>query len=329
MSTATMALVEAYLSNMQLALKDLDVPRAEVLLTHTLELITQGRSYPRHQPMRLAVSVGLDPGISRKDLPNEDCAFAVTGYHPQTNEPYGLFVVADGMGGHVHGQLASRFATETVVDTVLPALQNGQVRSAEYGRLLVDAVCQANHVIYERNQGATSAPSRNRMGTTITAAVITGPHAFIANVGDSRTYLYRPGVGLHVVTRDHSVVAELVAMGGITPEEIYTHPQRNQITRCLGEASAVEVDLFHEQLENGDTLLLCSDGMWEMTRDTQIAHILSSPLSADQMAEHLLRLALQGGGKDNIGLVISQCQMNMAAMSTLCYPISSFTAVAS
>src|SRR5207237_3650540 len=166
---------------------------------------------------------------------------------------------------------------------------------------------RANVAVYQRNQQLAG----SSMGTTVTAALIVGPEAFVANVGDSRTYLYRPGQGLAQLTRDHSTVAQLVEMGAITRGEIYTHPQRNEIYRSLGASPSVEVDVFRETLQDGDALLLCSDGLWEMVPDEQhLAHVLSSTLvSADYMAERLVQMALAGGGRDNIGLVVVQVRI--------------------
>ena len=119
------------------------------------------------------------------------------------------------------------------------------------------------------------------------------------------------------MTHDHSRVADLVARGDLAPDAIYTHPDRNKIYRSLGAASTVKVDLFYEQLQDGDILMFCSDGVWEMTRDEKIDQILAAPLSADCMAEHLVHLAIQGGGADNIGLVVSQFRINVAGMPTI------------
>lgn len=320
------ALVQAYLTNIQQALQNLDVVRAQALIEHALKLVEPPcTSLPFHHPMQIASGVGLDTGIQRKDKPNEDFAFAATGCIAQTQDTYGVFIVADGMGGHAHGQIASRLAIETIADHVVPLVQNGQVQGAEIGNVLVDAVHQANQAIYARNEATNGL--LDQMGTTITAAVTVGAHAFVVNVGDSRTYLYRPQTGLRALTRDHSLVAELVATGAITAEEIYTHPDRNKITRCVGATSRVEVDLFYEQLQDGDILLLCSDGLWEMTRPPDLETILASSwLSAAQMAERLVHLALRGGGLDNIGLIVAQCQINVVAMETM-IPLSQYTGI--
>jgi serine/threonine protein phosphatase PrpC len=313
-----LVLVQAYLENMQMALHNLDVQHAETLLESVQKLlVSSGTTLTYSPPMHISVGVGLDTGVHRKGKPNEDFAFATTGLNVQTQETYGIFVIADGMGGHANGRLASSLAVETIVNTLLPFLHYEQVRCAELGDLLVRAVTCANNLIFARNQQAAISSPLGQMGTTVTAGVVFGPHAFIVNVGDSRTYLYRPGAGLRAVTHDHSQVADMVIRGELAPEAVYTHPERNKIYRSVGATLAVKVDLFYEQLQDGDVLMLCSDGVWEMTRDEHIEQILAAPLSAESMAEHLMHLAIQGGGVDNIGLVVSQFQMNVAGMQTV------------
>jgi len=148
------------------------------------------------------------------------------------------------------------------------------------------------------------------MGTTITAVLIIGNTAYVANVGDSRTYLYRESDGLIKVTRDHSAVARLVETGAITPDEVYTHPKRNEIYRSLGNSASVKVDTFTVPLKVGDLLLLCSDGLWEMVRDADIERIIEAALPvSSQICDMLVEAALAGGGKDNIS-VIAVCVRN-------------------
>jgi serine/threonine protein phosphatase PrpC len=142
------------------------------------------------------------------------------------------------------------------------------------------------------------------MGTTITAAVVVGLTAFVANVGDSRTYLYREPEGLRKITRDHSVVAYLVETGIIKPDDIYTHAQRNQIYRSLGANPLIQVDTFIEPLQTGDIVLLCSDGLWEMVRDERIQQILRDGTDPSQMASALIEAALDGGGADNVSVIV-------------------------
>ena len=245
-----------------------------------------------------------DPGITRKHKPNEDSIFAMQSTRPHHTQlqPFGLFIVADGMGGYAHGQEASRLSVQTMIDQVLPKLSgSGELHEADFRQLLIDGVQAANQAIHQWNK-----EHRTEMGTTITAALIVGLTAFVANVGDSRTYLYRESEGLRKITQDHSVVAYLVEAGIIKPDDIYTHPQRNRIYRSLGAKPMIQVDAFIEQLQPGDTLLLCSDGLWEMVRDPGILQILQHGTDPSQMVQALIEAALDGGGTDNTSVIVVQ-----------------------
>jgi serine/threonine protein phosphatase PrpC len=320
------SLIRAYLANIQSALVNQQDAHAEMLLQHAMELLPSDQSdAPLLQPpspLQLTSGVGLHPGKKRQCEPNQDYTFAVSGILPGTGEHFGLFIVADGMGGHLNGQDASRLATHEIVDDILPKLYRKHRGSDQSEDVLCQAVNKANASIAARNEAAKAA--LDMMGTTLTAALVVDTHMVIVNVGDSRTYLYRSGVGLRQVTCDHSVVQKKVELGVIGPDDIYTHPERNLITRSLGAGETVEVDVFHEDLCDNDILLLCSDGMWEMTRDPKIEEVLRNPqLSPSHMAERLVYLALQGGGLDNIGLVVVQVSVvDIAALSTMIFPLS-------
>jgi len=272
-------------------------PDAEVTeKSYKMEQVT-GRN------LSLVVGTRTDPGIKRKYKPNEDSLFAMQGARTQNTQPeqFGLFVVADGMGGHANGQDASRLAIQTIINYVLPILSAGNEMNDEgFVKLLSDGVQQANHAVHQNNQ-----ERRADMGTTMTAALVVGSMAYVANVGDSRTYLYREPEGLTKITHDHSVVASLVDAGVIKPDDIYTHPKRNQIYRSLGEKAVVEVDTFKVHLHPGDKLLLCSDGLWDMVRDPEIQRLMRAPVSdPDQTTSGLIQAALDSGGEDNISVIV-------------------------
>jgi serine/threonine protein phosphatase PrpC len=261
----------------------------------------------RPVPLSLAVGTFSHPGIKRQHKPNEDSLFAAQGMRSQRSrqQPFGLFIVADGVGGHLYGQEASRIAIQAMIDRMLPILSGlAELQEADFRRLLIEGVQAANHVIYQRNkQQGTS------MGTTITVVLVIDDTALVANVGDSRTYLHREAEGLRQITRDHSVVAYLVEKGIIGLDDAYIHPQRNQIYRSLGKEPEVAVDVFREPLRPGDSLLLCSDGLWEMVRDPLIQQRLDQRADPLLTSHELIEAALDGGGADNISvIVILVCQ---------------------
>jgi protein phosphatase len=173
-----------------------------------------------------------------------------------------------------------------------------------FGERLRAAIEQSGEVIVEYGREHTDAQG---LGSTVTAALVIDGQAYIANVGDSRTYLLRDGE-LQQITRDHSLVARLVEAGQIEPDEAYEHPNRNLIYRSLGAGRAeVDVDIFAETLQAGDTLLLCSDGLWEMVHDPEIAGMLSEPRDLAHAAEALVAQANRNGGEDNITAVLVRC----------------------
>jgi serine/threonine protein phosphatase PrpC len=259
--------------------------------------------HTKQPALALQVGTDVDPGLRRKHDPNEDTLFVTHGTIPSASSvptPFALFAVADGMGGHAHGQEASRLAVDTLARSVCGFLSSQQRRPDAFLPGLIEGVRSANRAVYQRNQG-----QRDTMGTTMTAALVIDTTAYVVHVGDSRCYLYRPSAGLSQITHDHSIVAALVDVNVIQPEDIYTHPMRNLIYRSLGEKATVEVDGSTVPLAAGDILLLCSDGLWEMVRNPQIAAILSEPASDPSRTAHaLIEAALAGGGEDNVSAIV-------------------------
>lgn len=225
---------------------------------------------------------------------NEDCTFV------QQLEPgYTLAVVADGMGGHQAGDIASRLAVDTITQD-LGALPAGLPADA-CGEQLKKAILHANEVVFRKAMEHTE---YHNMGTTVVAAILADSEGVIAHIGDSRAYQYRQGE-LSQLTDDHSLVNELLKNKQISKEEADVHPHRNVVTRALGTDEQVEVDMTPLTMETGDILLLCSDGLSNCVTPEQMVLTLGSDnMSLDERADHLLQLALYAGGDDNISVAL-------------------------
>ncbi len=205
-----------------------------------------------------------------------------------------LFVVADGMGGHAAGSVASKLLVKQL------EMFDRMVEPERELELL-------RHAIESANLGIFHAAEKDRalrgMGTTLVAALILGKDYIAANVGDSRMYQYSQNQ-LETITTDHSLVEQLVLAGAITKDEARVHPQRNIITRAMGVSPKVDVDLFERSWSAGDILMICSDGLHGAVEEDDIITVLSSNRSLDSMCDVLIQLALDNGGTDNITLIL-------------------------
>jgi protein phosphatase len=211
---------------------------------------------------------------------------------------HNLYAVADGMGGHAAGEVASRLAVE--------ALKEAWAEGAE-GESDDDKMVRGFSVANERiREEVERDAARHGMGTTLVAAHFEGGEARIANVGDSRAYVLRAG-NLRQITTDHSWVREQLDSGKISAEEAANHPFRNVITRALGTRPQVEVDLLNLPLEGGDRLLLCSDGLTGMLEDEEITRILMESSDTQEAVARLVDEANEAGGEDNITVVLIEC----------------------
>ena len=228
--------------------------------------------------------------IGRKRQLNQD--FIYLSETPIGNLP-NVFIVADGMGGHNAGDYASRYAVETVVDEIGASFEKNPVR------ILGNAIEKANTLIRERAQEDAA---YNGMGTTMVIATCMGKYLEVANVGDSRLYVINDKI--EQVTLDHSLVEEMVRMGGIDRESARNHPDKNIITRAIGARDYIETDFFSMELQAGDIVLLCSDGLTNMMEDEDIRQILKGDGSLKDRAEELVEAANRNGGKDNISVIV-------------------------
>ena len=285
--------------------------------------IEQGRTYAVEQPMlsqspfptgvQLLVASNSDAGNVRRSDPNEDSTLVLQlqRVHESLSTPAGVFIVADGLGGHDNGQVASRMAVNVIAERMVRELLGEPLQTEREGAevkapdeddlvgLLRNTIEEANLALCQKNQR-----DKTDMGSTLTGYMIVGEHAYIVNVGDSRTYMVRGGQ-IYQLTTDHSLVGQLVAGGLIEPDDVYTHPQRSQIFRSLGDKPNVQVDVFKQQLLPGDILLSCSDGLWEMIRNPQIESILNNAPDPQTACTRLLDAANTNGGEDNVSAVVA------------------------
>ena len=250
-----------------------------------------------HQTSAGFVAVGqTDVGKIRQA--NEDSLLIIP-EPPALPDAQIIAAVADGMGGHVGGAVASSTAVDALEQYIrYPSESANLPRSL--ARTLEQAIKDANQAI----QSQAAAKGLHGMGTTMTAAMVGTTSAVIANVGDSRAYLLRNG-SLAQGTEDHSLVGEQVRKGLLPREALETHPQRNILTRALGIAPQVVVDIFHVELEPADTILLCSDGLYPVVAHKDIGMLLSNRTTQDSCS-HLIEAANTRGGPDNITVIIIQ-----------------------
>ncbi len=237
-----------------------------------------------------------DKGKVRRD--NQDSCFVYS--DEDTN--MSLLLVCDGMGGHNAGNVASSLAATVFAGEVKEGLKNASVTGAVCS-LMKGALRSANRAVFDL--GRTDIQCRG-MGTTVVSAVIKGEDATVMNVGDSRAY-HMTGGEIRQVTRDHSVVEDMVERGDITREESRTHPNKNLITRAVGTSRDVEADFFSVSLKAGDGLMLCSDGLSNMVTDGEMLEAFESAGTAQGACDRLLELALSRGATDNVTVAILKC----------------------
>lgn len=237
---------------------------------------------------------------------NEDAFCCLQPLAPFTDS--GLYVVADGMGGANAGEVASRLAVRVVSREVCNwiaaragACNDSSQLADDAPEALASAVLAANREVFEAGRAD---PGRAGMGTTVTAALFLGGQLSVAHVGDSRGFLIRHG-GIRQITVDHSLVAELVRNGGLTEAQARVHPQRNVLTRALGTEPLVAVDIRREPLQDGDVMVLCSDGVTRHLGNEDLCGAVASHETPGEVAAALVSLANRRGGTDNLTVVVA------------------------
>jgi PPM family protein phosphatase len=277
-------------------------------------LLRLGKTEPDAEPQaseeavqpqsRLRVGWATDVGRVRSH--NEDTALVITAAHDGDGAlpEIGLFVLADGMGGHQSGEVASSLAARAVAHYIthkfyLPALlgQEPDTNQPALRDVLINAVRAANDIVAERVPGG---------GTTLTCALMLDLRAYIAHVGDSRAYIVTTEGEMDQITHDHSLVDRLVELGQLTPDEAAIHPQKNVLYRAVGQGGDLEVDTYMRTISAGEKLLLCSDGLWGIVDEAKMAEIVTTSSSLQVACEKLVVAANQAGGRDNITVILAE-----------------------
>jgi serine/threonine protein phosphatase PrpC len=294
--------VQAHLADID---TDFLAPIDEPIPSYNADLIdptARPRVKQERSTRNAAVAALRDVGRVRQA--NQDSVLAMLSSLPRESSDItmALLIVADGMGGHAGGEVASRLAIRTVThyvlaNLVLPLLDDELMEALQ--SIMIEAVQEANQIIWDQAQ-----MTHSDMGTTCTAALMLGHGLYIAHVGDSRAYLLTDDEELRPLTADHSTVGRLIEMGQLQPHQAREHPLRNQLYRTIGQQPEVEVDFVYESLSNSSNVLLCSDGLWGMISEEQIRQALTHSPWPQDACQELITLANLAGGEDNISAVV-------------------------
>jgi protein phosphatase len=284
-------------------LEDIESQEPEAsAVTKELEKITTPVASEKlgYSSPHISVGYGLSPGKQRTH--NEDAFFTLTTMFSfnESEIPFGLYIVADGMGGHKNGEIASELAIRTIVSKILKEIYsplmslNPKPSEMSFREIFHNGIEKANAEILKSSYGG---------GTTVTAVLIVGDQMTIAHVGDSRVYFIDDKGNLEPLTRDHSLVKRLQELGQITPEEAAVHPQRNVLYRALGQGDPFEPEIISTQRPEKGALLVCSDGLWSIVGQEGIGEIIKAGTSPQQTCDKLIDAANDAGGPDNISAI--------------------------
>ena len=268
----------------------------EVITTPVDTTISESYSSPH-------ISVGYGLSVGKQRTHNEDAFFAMTTMFSfnETELPFGLYIVADGMGGHKNGEIASELAIRTIVGYILTEIYtplmslNPKQGDLSFREVFQAGIEKANSEIIKSSYGG---------GTTVTAILIVGTQMTIAHVGDSRVYSVDKKANLEALTRDHSLVKRLQELGQITPEEAAVHPQRNVLYRALGQGEPFDPEIISTQRPESGYLLICSDGLWSIVDGAILSSVFKSGVSTQDICDRLIDAANDAGGPDNISAIL-------------------------
>jgi PPM family protein phosphatase len=282
--------------------KTLDTANTAPLTDQQLQSIVSNQN-PRFELQQLIAAGGQSVGKQREL--NEDSLLAITSTMAGNsgNLPFGLYIIADGMGGHQFGEVASNAAIRTVAGYVLRKFHSYlfQIKTdtmdESFQEIMLAAVSEAQRAIQREAPGS---------GTTLTAALVLGQQITVAHVGDSRAYFVYPDGRIEAITRDHSLVKRLEELGHISPEEAENYPHRNVLYRALGQGEILEPDIFTIAFPQPAYLMICSDGLWGVVSEPDLVRSITEAPNLQRACQNLVTAANMAGGPDNISVVLAQ-----------------------
>jgi serine/threonine protein phosphatase PrpC len=282
--------------------KSLDVANTAPLTEEQLKSIVDGQN-TQYDLQQLIAATGQSVGKQREL--NEDSVLAITATMAGNsgNLPFGLYIVADGMGGHQFGEVASNAAIRTVAEIVLKKFHpflfqiKADPMEESFQEIMSTAVNEAQRIVQREAPGS---------GTTLTAALVVGQQVTFAHVGDSRASFIYPDGRIENITRDHSLVQRLQELGHITPEEAESYPHKNVLYKALGQGDILEPEIFTIAFPQPGTLVISSDGMWGIVAEKDIVHAVNESPTLQRACQNLVSAANAAGGPDNISVVLAQ-----------------------
>ncbi len=257
-------------------------------------------SQPFGNQLKLHVWSAQSVGKTRSHMEDASAALTLDLFLPERRTTLGIYLIADGMGGHESGEVASKIAIERCVDVLterlIDPLRRGELMPSDQEVIeMIDAAfARAQEQVLLNVSGG---------GTTLTLALLLGKHLYFGHIGDSRLYFRSGSVEFRALTQDHSLVRRLVDLGQISEEEAAHHPQRNVLFRALGQTDGFKVDLGHLPLTEPTQLLICSDGLWSLVEESNLLEAIKSVPYGENTAERLCELANEAGGTDNISII--------------------------